>query len=300
MLRLAAWRNWQTQETQNLPGVTPRVGSIPSAATSLLLFAIGPVAQNPFPTRWSADRGLRRPRPTSPPSVRSSAHPCTDEPPPRCSARSGLPSPPRALRRRERRRHHRRLLLQPVVPRERSRSRPLRTARHVPSGPRADAALRGRRPASARAAEAAPVRDARNRQRNGGADPRADADGSARRQSGAVPRRGRRPCAPPPPRRRGRAAPEQLADARTRLDARGASRWGAVRGPRARHQYCVHADGALAGATARGDHLHLRRVACEPRRPAGPTCVGAEYQPQRSGPSDLVEVKSLGRRLSRH
>ena len=33
MLRLAAWRNWQTQETQNLPGVTPRVGSIPSAAT---------------------------------------------------------------------------------------------------------------------------------------------------------------------------------------------------------------------------------------------------------------------------
>ena len=34
MLRLAAWRNWQTQETQNLPGVTPRVGSSHSAATT--------------------------------------------------------------------------------------------------------------------------------------------------------------------------------------------------------------------------------------------------------------------------
>ncbi len=32
--RLAAWRNWQTQETQNLPEVTLRVGSIPSAATN--------------------------------------------------------------------------------------------------------------------------------------------------------------------------------------------------------------------------------------------------------------------------
>ena len=31
---MAAWRNWQTQETQNLPGVTPRVGSSPSAATT--------------------------------------------------------------------------------------------------------------------------------------------------------------------------------------------------------------------------------------------------------------------------
>ena len=27
------WRNWQTQETQNLPPVTRRVGSIPSSGT---------------------------------------------------------------------------------------------------------------------------------------------------------------------------------------------------------------------------------------------------------------------------
>jgi hypothetical protein len=27
---LAEWRNWQTQQTQNLPGITPRVGSTPS------------------------------------------------------------------------------------------------------------------------------------------------------------------------------------------------------------------------------------------------------------------------------
>src|SRR4030095_7818170 len=29
------WRNWQTQETQNLPPVTRRVGSIPSSGTNL-------------------------------------------------------------------------------------------------------------------------------------------------------------------------------------------------------------------------------------------------------------------------
>ena len=27
------WRNWQTQQTQNLPGITPRVGSTPSSGT---------------------------------------------------------------------------------------------------------------------------------------------------------------------------------------------------------------------------------------------------------------------------
>src|SRR5215469_11445297 len=29
------WRNWQTQQTQNLPGITPRVGSTPSSGTNL-------------------------------------------------------------------------------------------------------------------------------------------------------------------------------------------------------------------------------------------------------------------------
>jgi hypothetical protein len=32
------WRNWQTQQTQNLPGITPRVGSTPSSGT--LIFRI--------------------------------------------------------------------------------------------------------------------------------------------------------------------------------------------------------------------------------------------------------------------
>ena len=30
---VALWRNWQTQQTQNLPGFTPRLGSTPSSAT---------------------------------------------------------------------------------------------------------------------------------------------------------------------------------------------------------------------------------------------------------------------------
>jgi hypothetical protein len=30
------WRNWQTQQTQNLPGITPRVGSTPSSGTIIL------------------------------------------------------------------------------------------------------------------------------------------------------------------------------------------------------------------------------------------------------------------------
>ena len=30
---LPEWRNWQTQQTQNLPGITPRVGSTPSSGT---------------------------------------------------------------------------------------------------------------------------------------------------------------------------------------------------------------------------------------------------------------------------
>ena len=32
---LPEWRNWQTQQTQNLPGITPRVGSTPSSGTIL-------------------------------------------------------------------------------------------------------------------------------------------------------------------------------------------------------------------------------------------------------------------------
>lgn len=35
---LPEWRNWQTQQTQNLPGITPRVGSTPSSGT--LIFRI--------------------------------------------------------------------------------------------------------------------------------------------------------------------------------------------------------------------------------------------------------------------
>jgi hypothetical protein len=34
---LPEWRNWQTQQTQNLPGITPRVGSTPSSGTIFLL-----------------------------------------------------------------------------------------------------------------------------------------------------------------------------------------------------------------------------------------------------------------------
>jgi hypothetical protein len=30
---VALWRNWQTQQTQNLPGFTSRLGSTPSSAT---------------------------------------------------------------------------------------------------------------------------------------------------------------------------------------------------------------------------------------------------------------------------
>ena len=32
------WRNWQTQQTQNLPGITPRVGSTPSFYTAPFQF----------------------------------------------------------------------------------------------------------------------------------------------------------------------------------------------------------------------------------------------------------------------
>src|ERR1700761_793426 len=31
---VALWRNWQTQQTQNLPGFTSRLGSTPSSATT--------------------------------------------------------------------------------------------------------------------------------------------------------------------------------------------------------------------------------------------------------------------------
>jgi hypothetical protein len=32
------WRNWQTQQTQNLPGITPREGSIPFTGTKTTSF----------------------------------------------------------------------------------------------------------------------------------------------------------------------------------------------------------------------------------------------------------------------
>jgi site-specific recombinase XerD len=35
------WRNWQTQQTQNLPGITPRVGSTPSSGTIFSLHLSG-------------------------------------------------------------------------------------------------------------------------------------------------------------------------------------------------------------------------------------------------------------------
>ena len=34
ILLFPEWRNWQTQQTQNLPGITPRVGSTPSSGTN--------------------------------------------------------------------------------------------------------------------------------------------------------------------------------------------------------------------------------------------------------------------------
>ena len=36
ILLFPEWRNWQTQQTQNLPGITPRVGSTPSSGTKFL------------------------------------------------------------------------------------------------------------------------------------------------------------------------------------------------------------------------------------------------------------------------
>ena len=38
---LPEWRNWQTQQTQNLPGITPRVGSTPSSGTILCAWNTG-------------------------------------------------------------------------------------------------------------------------------------------------------------------------------------------------------------------------------------------------------------------
>ena len=35
------WRNWQTQQTQNLPGITPRVGSTPSSGTNISKQVVG-------------------------------------------------------------------------------------------------------------------------------------------------------------------------------------------------------------------------------------------------------------------
>ena len=41
---LPEWRNWQTQQTQNLPGITPRVGSTPSSGTIRSLHILGTFA----------------------------------------------------------------------------------------------------------------------------------------------------------------------------------------------------------------------------------------------------------------
>ncbi len=38
---MAKWRNWQTQQTQNLPYFTVRVGSTPTFATTILSFLRG-------------------------------------------------------------------------------------------------------------------------------------------------------------------------------------------------------------------------------------------------------------------
>ena len=38
---LPEWRNWQTQQTQNLPGITPRVGSTPSSGTKKSSVSLG-------------------------------------------------------------------------------------------------------------------------------------------------------------------------------------------------------------------------------------------------------------------
>ena len=43
---LPEWRNWQTQQTQNLPGITPRVGSTPSSGTILLLKSESALAEH--------------------------------------------------------------------------------------------------------------------------------------------------------------------------------------------------------------------------------------------------------------
>jgi hypothetical protein len=37
------WRNWQTQQTQNLPGITPREGSIPFTGTTFELAVNNPL-----------------------------------------------------------------------------------------------------------------------------------------------------------------------------------------------------------------------------------------------------------------
>jgi hypothetical protein len=47
---LPEWRNWQTQQTQNLPGITPRVGSTPSSGT--IFFSFGTFCLlTPYPFR---------------------------------------------------------------------------------------------------------------------------------------------------------------------------------------------------------------------------------------------------------
>ena len=48
---LPEWRNWQTQQTQNLPGITPRVGSTPSSGTNILKEIVGIWELNSAPPR---------------------------------------------------------------------------------------------------------------------------------------------------------------------------------------------------------------------------------------------------------
>ena len=48
------WRNWQTQQTQNLPGITPREGSIPFTGTKNCLSHTCSYHQMPRRTRNKA------------------------------------------------------------------------------------------------------------------------------------------------------------------------------------------------------------------------------------------------------
>ena len=69
------WRNWQTQETQNLPPVTRRVGSIPSSGTTRLARCAGSLlagsqTSEPKPQLFEPlNRGILRPVTTIGPTI---------------------------------------------------------------------------------------------------------------------------------------------------------------------------------------------------------------------------------------